>query len=109
MDEVRALMRAFVGWHRERHVEDRRLIDQYFDANAFGEELASLPGDYASPHGRLLHARYDGEIAGCVALRRIDDDACEMKRMFLYPRFHGKGIGQALGGAVVRAGAEAGR
>jgi hypothetical protein len=81
MDEVRALMRAFVAWHRERHVGDRRLIDQYFDANAFEEELASLPGDYAAPHGRLLHARYDGESAGCVALRRIDDDACEMKRM----------------------------
>lgn len=95
-------MRAFVGWHRERHVQDIHLIDAYFDARAFQEELASLPGDYAPPEGALLLAHYEGAAAGCVALRRIDAAACEMKRMFVYPRFHGKGVGRALGEAIIR-------
>ena len=95
-------MRAFVAWHRERHVEDTHLIDAYFDAGAFEKELATLPGDYASPDGALLLAYRDDTAAGCVALRRIDSAACEMKRMFVYPQFHGKGVGRALGDAIIR-------
>jgi putative acetyltransferase len=49
LDDVRSLIRAFVAWHRERHIEDRALIDRYFDDSAFEEELAGLPGDYAPP------------------------------------------------------------
>ncbi len=93
LDHVRLLMRSFVAWHRARHEEDRNLIDAYFDAGAFDEELASLPGKYAPPHGQLLLATVDGAPAGCVALRGIDSAYCEMKRMFVYTRFHGKGVG----------------
>lgn len=96
LDAVRDLMRAFLAWHRERHVEDLPLIDQYFDAEAFERELATLPGVYAPPRGRLLLARVQGQPAGCVALRAVDDEHCEMKRMFVYPRFHGRGVGLAL-------------
>ena len=102
LDQVRALMRAFVAWHRERHVEDIHLIDAYFDADAFEEELAALPAGYAPPDGALLLAYFGGAAAGCVALRRIDSAACEMKRMFVYPQFHGKRVGRALGEAIVR-------
>jgi putative acetyltransferase len=96
LDAVRDLMRAFIAWHRERHVQDLQLIDQYFDAAAFEDELRTLPGVYTPPHGRLLLASVQQEPAGCVALRSIDDEYCEMKRMFVYPRFHGKGVGLAL-------------
>ena len=61
-----------------------------------------MPGDYASPDGALLLAYRDGAAAGCVALRRIDSAACEMKRMFVCPQFHGKGVGRALAAAIVR-------
>lgn len=108
LDQVRNLMRAFVAWHRERHVQDSRLIDDYFDADAFEHELRSLPGIYAPPEGALLLACVDAEPAGCVALRRMDAQACEMKRMFLYPRFHGQGIGRVLGESIVSAGKAAG-
>jgi GNAT superfamily N-acetyltransferase len=101
LDDVRALMRAFVAWHRERHVEDLALIDAYFDKNEFEEELASLPGKYTPPNGQLFLARCGDEPAGCVALRRIDGQVCEMKRMFLYPQYQGKGIGRRLGEAII--------
>jgi putative acetyltransferase len=89
-------MRSFIGWHRERHVEDLQLIDEYVDAAAFDEELRTLPGEYSPPRGRLLIATVQQQPAGCVALRQIDEEYCEMKRMFVYPRFQGKGAGLAL-------------
>jgi len=102
LDHVRSLMRAFIAWHRERHREHLHLIDAYFDAEAFEQELASLPGKYVPPHGQLLFATLDGAPAGCVALREIDSSSCEMKRMFVYPQFHGKGVGYALAEAVIK-------
>jgi GNAT superfamily N-acetyltransferase len=101
LDQVHALTRAFVEWHRQRYVEDIKLIDKYFDAPAFEEELASLPGKYAPPHGTLLLATHEDSPAGCVALREIDARTCEMKRMFIYAHLHGKGIGKALAQALI--------
>src|SRR3954453_21751403 len=108
LDHVRALMRAFVAWHRQRHQQDLVLIDSYFDAAAFEVELATLPGKYAPPRGQLLLATVGGAPAGCVALREIDATRCEMKRMFVYPEYHGRGVGRALGEAVLGAGREGG-
>lgn len=101
LDGVRTLMRAFIAWHRRRHTKDIHLIDQYFDSAAFEEELRTLPGAYVPPTGQLLLATFGGATAGCVALREIDATCCEMKRMFVYERFHGQGIGRALGTEIV--------
>ena len=108
LDQVRELMRSFVAWHRERHTEDRALVDRYFDAVAFEAELASLPGKYGPPDGALLLATHGGRAAGCVALRGIDEATCEMKRMFVYPQLHGLGIGRALAEAVIEKARELG-
>jgi ribosomal protein S18 acetylase RimI-like enzyme len=67
----------------------------------FDEELAGLPGAYAPPEGRLLLALYEGQLAGCVALRKFEDGVCEMKRLFVRPAFRGQGIGRALAVQVV--------
>jgi len=102
LNHVRDLIRAFVAWHRQRHHEDLALIDQYFDSKAFEEELAMLPGKYAPPNGRLQLALYDAQPGGCIALRELDTRICEMKRMFVYPELHSKGIGRALAETLIR-------
>jgi ribosomal protein S18 acetylase RimI-like enzyme len=67
----------------------------------FDQELAGLPGEYASPHGRLLLAEYDGQLAGCVALHKLEPEICEMKRLYLRTRFRGKGLGRALAETII--------
>ena len=102
LGDVKKLMRAFVTWHRQRHTEDIALINAYFDDDNFEKELQSLPGKYiANEGGCLLLAFYNELPTGCVALKKIDDKVCEMKRMFVYESFHGKGIGHVLARAIV--------
>jgi|CXWL01.1.fsa_nt_gi carbonic anhydrase len=62
----------------------------------FAQEVAALPGDYAPPGGRLVLARYGGAAAGCIALRRLDDATCEMKRLYLRGEYRGRGLGFQL-------------
>ncbi|MGH9748252.1 MAG: GNAT family N-acetyltransferase [Candidatus Acidiferrales bacterium] len=62
----------------------------------FDQELAALPGDYASPRGRLLLAHVSDNLAGCAALRPFDRAACEMKRLYVRPGFRGIGLGRHL-------------
>jgi putative acetyltransferase len=102
LDEVRRLFRAFLAWHRERHTEDAALIEAYFDHDAWERELASLPGAYAPPDGHLLLAREAGVALGCVGAQRLDDESCEMKRMFVPPLARSHGAGRALAEELVR-------
>jgi len=67
----------------------------------FDHELASLPGDYAPPEGRLLLAEYEGQLVGCVALHQLEPGICEMKRLFLRPTVRGKGLGRVLAGRII--------
>jgi putative acetyltransferase len=67
----------------------------------FDQELASLPGDYAPPQGRLLLAEYEGQLAGCVALHKLEPGICEMKRLYLRPTARGKGLGRILADRII--------
>ena len=67
----------------------------------FDKELAGLPGDYAPPEGRLMLVECDGQMAGCVALHKLDQAICEMKRLYLRPQFRGRGMGRALAERII--------
>ena len=71
----------------------------------FEAELTGLPGEYAAPGGHLLLAFVDRELAGCGALRPYRDadhgNACEMKRLYVRPRFRRFGLGRILAQALL--------
>jgi putative acetyltransferase len=67
----------------------------------FEQELSALPGDYATPDGRLMLAFDHGDLAGCIALRKIGAGICEMKRLFVRDQFRGKGLGRSLIEAII--------
>jgi putative acetyltransferase len=90
LDAVRALFREYA-----ESVSDPRCL------HGFDEELARLPGEYAPPDGRLLAAVEKGAAVGCVALRRLNGETCEMKRLYVKPGFRRTGIARALVEALV--------
>lgn len=92
IEHARQLFREYQTWLE---------IDLCFQN--FEKELAELPGEYAPPNGRLFLASKDARIAGCVAMRKIGEGTCEIKRLFVRPEFRGQGLGRQLAKAIIRA------
>ncbi len=93
----------------------RRLIEEYARSLAvdlcfqgFDEEMRGLPGKFVPPSGGLWLAWVGRRAVGCVALRRFDGSRCEMKRLYVRPRYRDLGIGRRLVSATVRAAERAG-
>ena len=93
---------------RDLFIEYSNSLEFDLSFQDFQKELDDLPGDYATPKGRLLLAFYDSDPAGCVALRRFSDEICEMKRLFARPHRRGLGIGKALTMKVIEEAREIG-
>jgi len=96
MDAVRAIFQEYAD-----------SLDVDLEFQGFSDELAQLPGEYAAPRGRLLLAEVDGSIAGCCALRPLDNvdyaNAGEMKRLYVRKPFRGFGLGRQLAEAILDA------
>lgn len=90
IDEARTLFREYEKWLG---------LDLCFQG--FEQELADLPGKYAPPCGRLSLAYFETRLAGCIALRPLDTDICEMKRLFVRDSYRGKGVGNQLIEALI--------
>ena len=83
----------FLRMDVDKTVDD---LDDVPQLAGYRDEIASLPGRYDAPAGRLLLAQVDGEAAGCVAFYKFDDGVCEVKRLWIRPQFRGLKIGRML-------------
>jgi len=97
LEDVRTLFREYQAWLG---------VDLCFQG--FEEELASLPGRYAPPRGRLHLLDVDGRLAGCVAMRELAPGIAEMKRLFVREFARGRGAGRALVERIVADARDAG-
>ena len=98
---ARAERPAQISQARELFLEYAQSLGFSLCFQNFDKELADLPGDYAPPAGRLLLALCEGQLAGCVALHKIDGSICEMKRLYVRPQFRGKRLGGALAQHII--------
>jgi len=98
---VQAESPAQIAQARELLLEYAKSLGFSLCFQSFDQELAGLPGDYALPDGRLLLAEYDGRLAGCVVLHKLEPETCEMKRLYLRPQFRGKGLGRMLAETII--------
>ena len=96
MDLIQAETSQQIHTARELFREYEAWVGISLCFQSFEFEVANLPGDYRMPSGRLLLASEEDQTAGCIALRKLTDDTCEMKRLYLRPQYRGRGLGHAM-------------
>lgn len=102
------MVRVIRAESSEHYEAARRLFEEYaaslgfdLDFQDFRTEVTTLPGSYAPPSGSILLAESNHHPVGCVGLRKVDDEVCEMKRLYVIPRERGRGIGRRLATAFI--------
>lgn len=91
-EEVKTLFSEYT----DMLIEGDSSFRDYLEVQNYDEELEHLESKYGLPSGRLYLAYYEGELAGCIGLRKIDGQSCEMKRLYVRPQFRGNHIGDYL-------------
>ena len=91
-DEVLSLFSEYM----DMLLEGDPTFAAYLQIQNYDDELRDLSHKYGLPDGRLYLAYWDGELAGSIALRKIDDENCELKRLYIKPKFRRNGIAKAL-------------
>ena len=73
-------------------------IERSFDRalEGYQQEIDNLPGKYAEPLGGLLIGLINDIPVGCIAFQPLSQDTCEMKRLYVYPKYRELGLGQLL-------------
>ena len=91
-NEIRELFTEYT----DMLVENDSTFKAYLNIQNYDDEIEHLEHKYGLPEGRLYLLRRDGKSAGCIALRKLDNERCEMKRLYVRPAFRGHRIGDAL-------------
>ncbi len=87
------LIREYLEWLNDRVQRDYGLE---FDVEAMLASDLSSPDKFYPPAGRFYLAHYKGDIAGVGCLKKLDEGVGELQRMYVPPRFRGKGVGRAI-------------
>ena len=77
-------------------IEGDGTFREYLNLQNYDEELQHLDIKYGLPYGRLYLAYGEDALAVCIGLRKIDEENCEMKRLYVRPQFRGQHIGNIL-------------
>lgn len=96
-EEIRTLFAEYTDFLIKNDTE----FAEYLQIQNYDAELQNLNTKYGLPAGRLYLAYYDGELAGCIGLKKIDMNNCEMKRLYVRPQFRGKHIGRMLAEKII--------
>lgn len=91
-DEVKALFNEYT----QMLIDGDNSFKDYLELQKYDHELEDLEDKYGLPYGRLYLVFYDGDLAGCIGLRKLDNENCEMKRLYVKPQFRGKKIASFL-------------
>ena len=91
-DEIKKLFTEYTNML----IETNPQMAIYLEIQNYDDELLHLEKKYGIPDGRLYIAYIDEKPAGCVALRKLDDTKCELKRLFVRPEFRGQNLGHIL-------------
>ena len=85
----------------------RQLLDAFLDEIVLlypGWSLSlgptAEPHEVTAPHGCFLVAYDRGEPIGCVAVKKLDEDIGEIKRLYVAPRARRDGVARLLLGAI---------
>lgn len=89
-------VRSLFSEYTDMLVKGDASFGQYLELQNYDDELEHLEKKYGLPEGRLYLAYCDGELAGCIGLKKIDKVNCEMKRLYVKPKFRGRKIGNIL-------------
>ena len=82
-------------------IEGDSSFKDYLAVQNYDQEVEHLEEKYGRPSGRLYIAIYDGKVAGCIALKKLDNDNCEMKRLYVRSEFRGEHIGFNLANKII--------
>ena len=99
---IQAISDTHINQVKEMFIEYANNLNIDLEFQDFKQELNNLPGDYSPPTGRLLLAYYKNKLAGCIALRKFNENICEMKRLYIRKEFRSKGIEKALSNQVIK-------
>lgn len=97
-NEIRQLFQEYTNML----VQKSPSFAEYLKIQHYDVELDDLRSKYGLPGGRLYLARVDGTAAGCAGLRGLDEARCELKRMYVRPRYRGQGISAELMDRILR-------
>lgn len=99
--EFKSELKELFTEYTDSLIEGDKTFAEYLQQQNYDQEVQHLEEKYGRPNGRIFVAFYEGKLAGCIGLKKIDDETCEMKRLYVRPEFRGKHIGNILASRII--------
>lgn len=77
-------------------ISNDNTFKEYLTIQNYDREIQDLEMKYGMPEGRLYILYYDDKPAGCIGMRKLDDQRCEMKRLYIREEYRGENLGRML-------------